>query len=97
MIVSVALLLLSMSLVLFDAMVTWRGRSKGFHEVNPVLRYLLNRFGSRGFVITRITAVGLLLLLFWLLDPWVWILFGSTFSAVMGYVVLTGIKRTCGR
>ena len=97
MIVSVALLLLSMSLVLFDAMVTWRGWSKGFHEVNPVLRYLLNRFGSRGLVITRITAVGLLLLLFWLLESWVWILFGSTFTAVMGYVVLTGIKRTCGR
>jgi hypothetical protein len=97
MIISVALLLLSMSLVLLDATVTWRGWGKGFHEVNPVLRYLLNRFGPRGFVTARITAVGLLLLLFWLLDPWVWILFSSTFSAVMGCVVLTGIKRTCGR
>jgi hypothetical protein len=96
MIVSVALLLLSTSLVLLDAMVTWRGRSEGFREVNPVLRYLLNRFGSKGFVITRITAGGLLLLLFWLLDPWVWILFSSTFSAVMGCVVLTGIKRIYG-
>jgi hypothetical protein len=96
MIVSVALLLLSTSLVLFDAMVTWRGRSKGFHEANPVLRYLLNRFGSKGFVITRITAAGLLLLLFRLLDPWIWILFSSTFSAVMAYVVLIGMKKTYG-
>lgn len=91
---SAVLLLLSMSLVLVDAIITKRGLKRGFREANPILRYFLNRFGSIGFAMTRIVALVLLLLLFELLDTSEWILFSSTFLAVMGYVVLAGVKKT---
>lgn len=91
---SAVLLLLSTSLVLVDATVTWQGLNKGFRETNPIMRYFLERFGSTGLAAARIVAPGLLLLLFGLLDSWEWILFSSTFLAVMGYVVLAGVKKT---
>lgn len=91
---SAVLLLLSMSLVLVDAIITKRGLKRGFREANPILRYFLNRFGSIGFAMTRIVALVLLLLLFELLDTSEWILFSSTFLAVMGYAVLAGVKKT---
>ena len=92
--VSAVLLLLSMSFVLVDAIVTRRGLNRGFHEANPVLRYLLKRLGSIGLATTRIVAIVLLILLFELLETWEWILFSSIFLAVMGYVVLVGVKKT---
>jgi hypothetical protein len=81
-----------MSLVLVDAIVTRRGLNNGFREANPIMRYFLERFGSTRLAAARIVALSLLL--FGLLDSWEWILFSSTFLAVMGYVVLAGVKKT---
>ena len=86
------LLLLSLSLVTVDAIVTKVGLKKGLHETNPILRWLLN-FGTAGLASTRIAALVILLILFWFLDPCEWVLFGSTFSAVMGYVVFTDVRK----
>ena len=84
------LLFLSMGLILADAVVTRRGLSRGFPEVNPILRYFLERYGLAGLAMTRVAAFMLMLILFWILEPWEWILFSVIFSAVMGYVVLVG-------
>jgi len=90
---STVLLLLSMGLILADTILSRRGLSRGFPEVNPILRHILEKFGSTGFAITRVAALMLLLILFRILDPWEWITLSSAFSAVMGYVTLTGVRK----
>ena len=92
-VVSTALLLLSMGLILADTILTRRGLSRGLPEVNPIVRYVLEKLGSTGFAMTRLAALIFLLILFWIIDPWKWIIFASTFSAVMGYVVLVGVRN----
>jgi hypothetical protein len=89
-----ALLLLAVALVWEDARLTWRGLARGHSERNPILRPLIMRFGSTGLIAARILATALLLLLFALLNPSEWLLFSVPFVLVMGYVVLTNIKRT---
>jgi hypothetical protein len=88
------LLLLAVALILLDAIVTKIGLDKGFTERNLILRWFLAKFGPAGLLVTRIVALGLLLLLFNLLDQREWLPFSITFSSVMVYVLLTGIKKT---
>ncbi len=96
MIVSAALLPVSVSLVVVDAIVTLRGLRRGFREVNPILAYLLRKFGPTGLIMTRIIAVTILLFLFLVLETWMWILFSAIFCTVIGYAILVGVKRTHG-
>ena len=89
----VGLLLLSISLILIDAVITRRGLLRGLREVNPVLRYFLGKFGSTGLIVTRAVALGFLLLLFSLLDQGEWLFFSLTFASAMGCVILVGVGR----
>lgn len=90
---STMLCLLSVTLVLADTVVTREGLRRGFHEVNPILGCFLKKFGSVGLAAARVAALGLILLVCALLDPWEWVLFSSTFSAVMAFVVLADVKK----
>jgi hypothetical protein len=93
MIVSTVLCLLSVTLVLADTVVTREGLRRGFYEVNPILSWFLKKFGSVGLAAARVAALGLILLVCGLLDSWEWVLFSSTFSAVMACVVLADVKK----
>ena len=91
--VSSALLFLSSGLIVVDAMITKLGLSKGLYEVNPILRILLDRFGSVGLAATRIVAVVFLVFLYSVLDPWVWLIFGAMFTIVVLCVVSVGVRN----
>lgn len=88
------LLLLVATLVVLDAIVTERGLDKGVSERNLILRWFLVKFGPAGLLVTRIVAIALLLLLFRLLNQQEWFLFSITFSSVMAYVLMIGIRKT---
>ena len=90
---SVALLLLSVGLVVGDALITKGGLSRGFRERNPIIAFVLGKFGMKGLLATRLFALISLLVLFVILQPWEWILFSSTFLAVMAVVVWIGIGK----
>jgi hypothetical protein len=92
--ISLILLTFSSTLIMVDGIITWRGVGLGLREVNQVLRYLLRRFGVWGLVMTRLVSLALLIALFKVLEGWEWILFSSTFSIVMSYVILNGFKKT---
>jgi hypothetical protein len=93
MIASGLLCLLSATLVLADTVVTREGLRRGFREVNPILGYFRKKFGSVGLAAGRLAALGLILLVCGLLDPWEWVLFSSIFSAVMAFVVSANVKK----
>ena len=74
-------------LTVADGLVTWWGTRNGLRELNPFLRRVLRLGGWKGLLVVRVAALGLLLLLFNLLSVWLWILFGSTFSILIGLIV----------
>jgi hypothetical protein len=90
---SVALLLLSMGLVLGDALITKSGLSRGFRETNPVLAFVLGKFRMKGLLVTRLIALMLLFVLFLILNSWEWILFSSICLGVMTVVICVGISK----
>jgi hypothetical protein len=90
----VAILLLAVTLIWVDAIVTKRGLDKGLSERNPILRSFMKKFGLGGLMATRILASALLLLPYALLGQWGWFLFSIPFIWIMSCVILINIKRT---
>jgi hypothetical protein len=92
-VLSQAVLLVCSALVVGDGAVTWLGARRGLRELNPFLRHVMKRSGSVGLMITRAAAVGLLFLLFEMLDAGLWLIFGSTLSIVLSIVLLNDLIR----
>jgi len=90
---SVVLLLLSAGPVVGDALITKGGLRRGFRETNPILASVVDKFGIKGLLATRLVALISLLLLFLILNPWEWFLLSSTFLGVMAVVIWIGINK----
>ena len=88
-----AILIVCSVLVVADGLLTWWGTRKGLRELNPFLRRVLKESGPIGLAATRIAGIGLLFLLFSMLSVGIWELFGSTFSLILGIVVLNDLRR----
>jgi hypothetical protein len=88
-------LLLAVTLIWVDAIVTKRGLDKGLSERNPILRSFNKKFGLGGLMATRILASALLLLLFTVLNQLGWLLLSIPFISIMSCViVINNVKRT---
>ena len=87
------LLPISVALIFCDGLITERGLRMGLLERNPVLASVVGRFGLKGLWGTRFLAVICLLLLFLILDAWLWVAFSSIFIAVMLCTVWRGANK----
>lgn len=90
---SLTILLVCSALTVGDGVATWWGARNGLMELNPFLRHIMKKRGSIGLLATRAVALGLLLLLFDILGAELWIFFGSTFSLLLGLVLLNDLRK----
>lgn len=90
---SLTILLVCSALTVGDGVATWWGARNGLMELNPVLRHVMKKSGSIGLLTTRVVTLGLLLLLFDILSVELWTFFGSTFSLILGLVLLHDLGK----